>query len=92
MNYSNKINHVLIVDDEAVMRNGISKAFQSKGIDAALATNGREALNLLSHQPFDLFLLDIRMPDMYGWDRDPGTDTIQTPHDQRYHDHRLPDH
>lgn len=58
--------NVLIVDDEAVVRNGISRALQRKGINPRQAANGQEALDILNSQPFDLVLLDIRMPDMDG--------------------------
>ena len=54
------------MDDEAVVRNGIKRALQNRDIPSTLATNGREALDLLDHQAFDLVLLDIRMPDMSG--------------------------
>ncbi|SPD75710.1 Transcriptional regulatory protein ZraR [uncultured Desulfobacterium sp.] len=57
---------VLIVDDEAVVRNGISRALQKRGMSTGLASNGREALDFLNEQSFDLVLLDIRMPDMDG--------------------------
>jgi DNA-binding NtrC family response regulator len=57
---------VLIVDDEAVVRNGISRALQKRGMFTELASSGREALDFLNDQAFDLVLLDIRMPDMDG--------------------------
>jgi two-component system response regulator AtoC len=60
------IRHVLIVDDEAVVRNGISKALRNRGMATKLAASGAEALDLLKHQGFDLVLLDIRMPDADG--------------------------
>ncbi|MDY7037015.1 MAG: sigma-54 dependent transcriptional regulator, partial [Thermodesulfobacteriota bacterium] len=66
MSNSRKTKHVLIVDDEAVVRNGISRALQKKGIRTVSASNGQEALDIMHHQAFDLVLLDIRMPDMDG--------------------------
>jgi len=66
MNDFRKINRVLIVDDEAVVRNGIKRALQNKGITASLAKTGVEALNLLEEKSFDLILLDIRLPEMDG--------------------------
>jgi len=78
-----KPEHTLIVDDEAVVRNGIKRALENRGISSTLASNGREALDLLSHTPFDLVLLDIRMPDMDGVEvlreihtKNPGTKVI----------------
>jgi two-component system response regulator AtoC len=61
-----KIEHVLIVDDESVVRKGISRALANRRIQAAEAANGREALELLNTRAFDLVLLDIKMEDMDG--------------------------
>ncbi len=66
MNDDIKEQHILIVDDEAVIRKGISRVLQKKGITSEQAANGREALLQLAKQPMDLVLLDIRMPDMDG--------------------------
>jgi len=76
-----KIDHVLVVDDEAVVRNGISRALRNREISAVLAANGHEALDLLAHQGFDLILLDIRMPDIDGIDllKEIRARRIQTP-------------
>jgi len=60
------INRVLVVDDEAVVRNGIDRILKNRGISSVLAANGSEALSLLDHNKFDLVLLDIRMNDMDG--------------------------
>ncbi|MFC1863552.1 sigma-54-dependent transcriptional regulator [Thermodesulfobacteriota bacterium] len=67
MNNNRKnMTRVLIVDDEAVVRHGIKRVLDDKGISTSLATNGKEAFDLLQHNEFDLILLDIRMPDMDG--------------------------
>ena len=77
------VRRVLVVDDEAVVRNGIRRALEGQGVEAALAANGEEGLNLMEHQAFDLVLLDIRMPGMDGMtalreiqSRHPGTRVI----------------
>ncbi len=57
---------VLIVDDEAVVRNGISRAIARKGMTVTQASSGREALGLIKARSFDLILLDIRLPDLDG--------------------------
>ena len=61
-----EIMHVLVVDDEPVVRNGIQRALQNKGISATLASKGQEALDLIAHRSFDLVLLDINMPKKSG--------------------------
>jgi DNA-binding NtrC family response regulator len=66
MNSSDQTLHVLVVDDEAVVRNGINKALLSRGMTTKLASRGNEALALLDSHAFDLVVLDIRMPDMNG--------------------------
>lgn len=65
-NSINKIKKVLIVDDEAVVRNGISRALEENDIIAVTASEGNKALDILAEQSFDLVLLDIKMPDMDG--------------------------
>jgi class 3 adenylate cyclase/CheY-like chemotaxis protein len=49
------------------MRMGITRSLRQLGIEhIELASNGREALQLLSQEAFDLMLLDIEMPEMTG--------------------------
>ncbi len=55
-----------MVDDEAVVRNGIQRALQGRGMETVPAAGGEEGLELMDRQDFDLVLLDIRMPDMDG--------------------------
>ncbi len=61
-----KIEHVLIVDDESVVRKGISRALANRKMRATEAANGKEALAHLNAHVFDLVLLDIKMADMDG--------------------------
>ena len=57
---------VLIVDDNKVNRLLLSRSVEMQGHRAALAENGRVALEMLRREPFDLLLLDIEMPEMDG--------------------------
>lgn len=66
MSNDKKIEHVLVVDDEAVVRNGISRVLGKRGTLSTTASSGAEAIEILSSHSFDLVLLDIRMPDMDG--------------------------
>jgi len=66
MKATQNIQQVLVVDDEAVVRNGICRALGEKGIETTPAANGQEALDYLKTRAVDLVLLDIRMPDMDG--------------------------
>jgi len=66
MEQARNLQQVLVVDDEAVVRNGISRALKRRSINAHSAADGRTALNLMQDRAFDLVLLDMRMPDMDG--------------------------
>lgn len=59
---------ILIVDDDADVREMLSQFFTIEGYAVSTAQNGREALEQLHHgeQP-DLILLDLMMPVMDGW-------------------------
>src|SRR4249920_1206636 len=58
---------LLIVDDNKVNRLLLLRNVQMQGYSAALAENGRAALEMLRREPFDLLLLDIEMPEMDGF-------------------------
>ena len=57
---------VLIVDDEAVVRTGISRILKGQGFDICTASNGEEAVEILAAKPFVVVFLDVRMPGMDG--------------------------
>lgn len=57
---------LLIVDDIADNRNILSRRLVRRGYDVVEATGGRQALELIAQQPFDVVLLDIMMPDLNG--------------------------
>jgi len=58
--------HILIIDDEPVLRRSLARILQQAGLDVTTAASGHEGLAFLKHQTFDLVYLDIRMPDMNG--------------------------
>jgi two-component system chemotaxis response regulator CheY len=60
---------ILIVDDSRVMREMIQRTVKLSGIEVQSieqAADGRQALEKMRAQPFDLVLLDINMPVMDG--------------------------
>jgi len=57
---------VLIVDDDQAMAKLLRKAIQGWGYSAETVYAGKEAIEKLTHQPFDLVLLDIFLPDGQG--------------------------
>lgn len=57
---------LLIIDDEENMRHVLSVLTGSAGYLVATAADGREALDLMSREPFDFILCDVKMPRMDG--------------------------
>ena len=60
---------VLVVDDQADIRELLETILTIKGFEVATAEGGTTALQLLSNgERPDLVLLDVQMPDLDGWD------------------------
>ena len=57
---------VLIVDDEENIRNVIKEYAKVENYLVKEAADGKEALELIKSEPFDLMVLDIMMPEMDG--------------------------
>ena len=62
--------HILIVDDEEIMRITAKQILENAGFKATYAANGREALSLFNDTSthYDLIILDMIMPEMNGKD------------------------
>ena len=58
--------HVLIVDDNKVNLDLASEMLKNAGCRVAVASSGREAIDLSGDTCYDLILMDIQMPDMDG--------------------------
>jgi DNA-binding response OmpR family regulator len=59
---------VLVVDDEADIREGLEMLLTSEGYAVDLAQNGTEGLRKMEISGYDLVLLDLMMPDRSGMD------------------------
>lgn len=57
---------VLLVDDEERIVRNLARALRACGHDVSTATRGAEAQHLLAARPFDLLVIDQRMPDKTG--------------------------
>jgi sulfite reductase subunit B len=57
---------VLIVDDEAIVRESIKDWLKDAGYDVATAETGEEALDMVEKQDFSVMVLDIRLPGLTG--------------------------
>lgn len=58
---------VLIVDDDADVRESIDAAFQAEGALTAVATDGNEAVRICHEDPPDLVILDMMLPKRSGF-------------------------
>ena len=58
--------HILIVDDDALMRRSVSLHLEQQGFRASTAASAEDALALARRDPPDLVLLDIGLPGMDG--------------------------
>jgi CheY-like chemotaxis protein len=59
---------ILLVDDNAVVRDMLIDLVASLGYRADGAASGQEALNLFDRRPYGMVLTDLVMPGMSGWD------------------------
>lgn len=57
---------ILIVDDDIVVRDSLGKWFESEDFDVTISPGAAPALEILSHDRFDLALVDIKMPGVDG--------------------------
>ena len=57
---------ILLVDDEVVFTTNMSRLLTSRGYQVATVKNGEEAIAALKQKPFDVMVLDLKMPVMDG--------------------------
>ena len=57
---------MLVVDDEAIVRDSLGAWFRQEGHEVKTAENAKEALHLCAQHRFDIALVDIRMPGLDG--------------------------
>lgn len=57
---------ILIVDDDDSIRDTLSAILRTNGYRPTGAASGTEAISKTKHHGFDLFLIDIKLPDMEG--------------------------
>jgi two-component system response regulator HydG len=58
--------NLLIVDDEAIVRDSLGKWFSEEGYDVTVAQSAQEALARMAERHMDLALVDIKMPGTDG--------------------------
>ena len=63
-----KRERILIVEDDRAVARGLEYALKAEGFDVYWARTGTEALELTRREQPDLITLDLRLPDMSGYD------------------------
>jgi DNA-binding NtrC family response regulator len=63
-----KKSSILVVDDEDALRTVLGGELASEGYEVRTAADGDEAISELDKSPFDLVLLDIKMPRLNGFE------------------------
>ncbi len=58
--------HILLVEDNSINQEVATEFLEDVGMVVTIASNGRECLEALQHDSFDLVLMDIQMPEMDG--------------------------
>ncbi|MBL0160270.1 MAG: response regulator [Bryobacterales bacterium] len=61
-----KVARVLVVDDDAAVRELVAAMLESGGYPVAVASNGREALAMLASDGFEVIITDLVMPEQEG--------------------------
>ena len=59
---------ILIIDDEAGIRDSLETLLTLEGFSVELATEGRSGLDMLARRAYDLLLLDLALPGESGID------------------------
>ena len=59
---------VLLIEDEEKVANFISKGLEEEGYTVDMAYNGREGLDLVKTNSYDMLLLDLMIPEVNGFD------------------------
>jgi DNA-binding NtrC family response regulator len=53
---------ILVVDDDAIVIKSCTRILESEGFEVSTVSSTDEALEILGKHPFDLLLMDVKMP------------------------------
>jgi two-component system, cell cycle response regulator DivK len=59
---------ILLVEDNELNRDMLSRRLVRKGYDVAVAVDGRQGVTMARDGDFDLILMDMSLPELDGWD------------------------
>ena len=61
-----KKHNIIVIDDEATIREGVRRILAAEGYQAETSADGRTALEKIQEQDFDVVITDLKMPGMDG--------------------------
>ena len=73
---------ILLVEDNEMNRDMLSRRLARKGYEVALALDGRQGVEMAQTMDYDLVLMDMSLPEVDGWDAtrqlksDPATEAL----------------
>ena len=59
---------ILLVEDNELNRDMLSRRLERKGYTVAIAVDGRQAVDMAAATPYDLILMDMSLPVLDGWE------------------------
>ncbi|RZJ82341.1 MAG: response regulator [Flavobacterium sp.] len=62
------LKNVLVIEDQILQSNTLTEQLISRGAKVAQAYTGQEALEMIDNQHFDCIILDLKLPDISGFD------------------------
>lgn len=65
---SDTASRILVVDDEATITDFVGYALRTEGYNVDVCANGEDALSLAAQNNYDLFILDIMLPGIDGYE------------------------
>ena len=63
-----EFNSVLLIEDQELQSKVLTEQLTEKGVDVKQAFTGKEALDLLKNHTFDCIILDLKLPDISGFE------------------------
>ena len=59
---------ILLVEDNEMNRDMLSRRLARKGFEVAIAVDGRQGVEMAQAAPYDVILMDMSLPEVDGWD------------------------
>ena len=58
--------YILLAEDNIINQKVAVRILEKEGHEVVVANNGREVLDMMKNQSFDIILMDVQMPEMDG--------------------------